>query len=350
MKKSLLALAVLGAFAGVASAQTSITIYGSFDGGIRRVDNANTAGDSRLTMGSGGTYNSNRFGFKGVEDLGGGLNAHFVMEGDFNNGTGAQAGALFGRSSYVGIGGTWGSIDLGRQYTVAFKTIGAYDPFSYKYTSIIPLALADASAGTRNSNDIQYTGSFGPMTVRAEYALGEAVGSTSRDSTAAVGLGYAAGPFAVGAAYTQKKRNLAALPAINDQDYKHFTVGGAYTAGPFRVALGYADGKQQNSTGLSDSRAKNAWIGGSYNFTPAMALTAGYYDTKTVNTANVDGRRKLLIVGGTYALSKRTNFYADIDNARFSGTYTNILPSPVNALAAGQDRQTGISVGINHLF
>src|SRR5436309_552652 len=80
MKKSLLALAVLGAFAGVAQAQTSVTIYGSFDGGVRYQNHQDAAGHSRLTMGSTGTYNSNRLGFKGVEDLGGGLNAHFTLE------------------------------------------------------------------------------------------------------------------------------------------------------------------------------------------------------------------------------------------------------------------------------
>mgnify|MGYP005805723351 CR=1 FL=1 len=89
MKKSLLALAVLGAFAGAAQAQSAVTIYGSFDGGVRNLTNVNAAGDNRLTMGSNGTYNSNRIGFKGVEDLGGGLNAHFVLETGFNTGTGA---------------------------------------------------------------------------------------------------------------------------------------------------------------------------------------------------------------------------------------------------------------------
>src|SRR3954452_24476520 len=89
MKKSLLAFAVPGAFAGVAQAQTSITIYGSFDGGVRYVNNANAAGDSRWSVSSNGTYYSNRLGFKGVENLGGGLNARFNLEIGFNTGSGA---------------------------------------------------------------------------------------------------------------------------------------------------------------------------------------------------------------------------------------------------------------------
>src|SRR4051812_11868678 len=130
MKKSLLALAVLGAFAGAAHAQTSVTLYGSVDGGIRNKSNMNAAGDSQFAFGS-GVYYSNRWGVKGTEDLGGGLNGHFTLEGGYNTGTGAQntAGFLFDRSSFVGVGGSWGSLDLGLQYSLAFKTVGKFDPF-----------------------------------------------------------------------------------------------------------------------------------------------------------------------------------------------------------------------------
>jgi len=338
MKKSLLALAVLGAFAGAASAQTSITIYGSFDGGIRNQTNVNDAGNSKLTMGSNGTYNSNRIGFKGVEDLGGGLNAHFALETGFNTGTGALDNAtnrLFNRTASVGIGGPWGSVDLGRQYSVNFKTIGAYDPFNYKYTGIIP--LAGQGGLTRLDNDIQYAGTFGGVTVRAEYALGEVAGSTGNNSTQAIGASYAGGPFSVGAAYTTGKRG-----PTQDQTLNNWTVGGAYATGPFRVALGYADLKQ-NVVGNVDTRQKDWWLGGSYNITPAAALSAAYYETKATAAAGFDGKRKLFIVGATYALSKRTNFYADIDNSKFSGSLR--VPGTTN-----QTTTTGVSVGINHLF
>jgi len=355
MKKSLLALAVLGTMAGVASAQTSITIYGTIDGGVRHVTNAGAGTQSNTTMSSGGTYNQNRLGFKGVEDLGGGLNAHFNLEAGWNSGTGAgDATGLFQRTASVGLGGAWGSLDLGRQYSVNFQTIGAYDPFIYKYTGIVPLAsqgglINDAGAVgglTRLSNDIKYTGTFGGVTVRAEYALGEQAGSTSSNATQAIGVSYAGGPFSVGGAYTQGKRNTTALGGAGQQDLKNWTVGGAYMTGPFRVAVGYADAKQDTGVGGAQLRAKDWWIGGHMYVTPAAAITAGYYETKgaaAISAANGfvgnnDAKRKLFIVGATYALSKRTNFYADIDNARYT--------------APGSDgkTQTGFSVGINHLF
>lgn len=345
MKKSLIALAVLGACAGIASAQTSVTIYGTIDGGLRNLTNATPAG-SKLSMGSGGTYNSNRLGFKGVEDLGGGLNAHFQLETGFNTGTGQLDTALttnklFNRTALVGLGGAWGSLDLGRQYSVNFKTIGLYDPFAYKYTGIIPLATQGNL--TRLDNDVQYSGRFGGVGVMAEYALGEVAGSTGNNSTQALGVNYVGGPFSIGAAYTAGKRATTGT-TVSDQSMKNWTVGGAYATGPFRVAAGYADQKQDQFAG-GQARAKDWWLGGSFNVTPAAALSVGYYETKgvqptngpTVGASDNDSKRKLFIVGATYALSKRTNFYADIDNARYN--------NPAN-----QATQTGFSVGINHLF
>ena len=373
MKKSLLALAVLGAFAGVAQAQTSVTIYGSFDAGVRNQRDQDRAGHSKTTMSSNGTYNSNRLGFKGVEDLGGGLNAHFTLETGFNSGTGAldnTESRLFRRSAFVGLGGQWGSLDLGRQYTVAFKTVGAYDPFNYKFTGIIPLTQASVSAGTRNDNDIQYTGTFGPITARAEYALGENVGGGSTNSAAAVGATYANGPISFGAAYTKRNPNLAnatgasaavGAPGSAAQDNKHFTVGGAFTFGPGRIAAGYANEKQDVARG-GENKQRNAWVGGSYDITPALGLTAAFYNTKVDSAVGADGKRNLFIVGATYALSKRTNFYADVDYAKYKdgliGAGSTLSSSGLGGggpqlglgSPAGQSKQVGLSVGINHLF
>lgn len=351
MKKLLLALAVLEAFAGTAQAQNAVTIYGSFDGGIRYLSDVNAAGDNRWTMGSNGTYNSNRIGFKGAEDLGSGLNAHFALESGFNTGTGTLDNAttrLFNRSAFVGLGGTWGSLDLGRQYSINFKTIGTYDPFSYKYTSIIPLA---AQGGLpRLDNDIQYTGKFGPVTAQAEYVLGEVPGSARNGSAAAVGATFANGPFTVGGAYTNRKNNvLTGTAPASFQTQKNWTIGGAFSTGPFRVAVGYADNKQEQITPTADTRVKDAWIGGNYNLTPAAQLSAAYYRTK-VGSAAGDGRRNLYVIGMTYALSKRTNFYTDIDRANYSGIGRTVALALPGSSAAGQDRQTGLSLGINHLF
>jgi predicted porin len=365
MKKSLLALAVLGAFAGAAQAQSNVTIFGIIDGGVRHQTNVNGNGDNRTTVSSTGTNTTNRIGFRGVEDLGGGLSARFHLESDFNIGTGAlPSGALWNRGAYVGLGGGWGWVDVGRQFSVNFKTIGAYDPFNYNYTTIIPLAGAGAGGGTpasnnpalttfggnRFNNDIQYTGAFGPVTVRAEYALGETPGSTSTGSAYALGATYANGPLSFGGAYTQKKPVLNAV--VGAQDDKQWTVGGAYTFGDFRVAAGYIDEKQTSGTIVADARVKNAWAGLSYNVTPAFKLTGALYQTKTEvpgDTAGTDGKKNLWIVAAGYSLSKRTTLYAEVDRANLSGNLRRVGSATVGPIGL-QDNQTGFSVGVAHQF
>jgi predicted porin len=338
MKKSLLALAVLGAFAGAAQAQSSVQIYGSFDGGVRHVTDVDAAGNNQLTMGSTGTYNSNRIGFKGVEDLGGGLNAHFNLETGFNTGTGRLNNTdnrLFERTASVGLGGAWGNLDFGRQYTVAFRTVSVYDPFNYKYTGIAS-AIA-ATAGTRADNNIQYYGTFGAVTARAEYALGESTAGVSTGAKQAVGATFVTGPLSLGAAYTQRND----LTGVG-LDNQHWTVGGAYSFGPARVAVGYQT-DDQDVTGVADTQTERAWVGGSFAITPAVELTAAYYRTEVDAAATADGKKDLYMIGATYALSKRTNFYAEADFAKLDG-------SQRLTAAPNQDSQRGISVGINHLF
>jgi predicted porin len=373
MKNRHLALAVLSVFPVFVCAQTTLTVYGSFDGGVRYLNGVDPAEHSRVTMNSSGVYQSNRLGFRGVEDLGGGLNAHFNLESGFNSGTGELVGVLFNRSANVGIGGAWGSLDLGRQYTVNFKTVSLYDPFNIRYISIIPVATQGGL--TRLSNDIQYTGTFGPVIARAEYALGEETGNQRNGASAAVGLSYSAGPFAAAAAYTIRKNNVttaatpatATLPAIppgaktagtaNFENQRNWTLGGAYTNGPFRVAVGYGDNKQEVGAGIQDLHIKDMWAGGSYNVTPATAVAVAWYQTR-LDSAAGSGRRNLPVVGATYALSKRTNFYFEIDHARYTGNGRTLvayqLPETTapaaGASANGRDHQTGVSVGLNHLF
>jgi predicted porin len=335
VKKSIFTVAILGAVSGLAQAQTSVTVYGSIDNGIRNLTNADANGDSKVSMGSLGAYNANRLGFKGVEDLGGGLNAHFMLESGFNGGTGAldnANSALFNRTASVGIGGAYGAVDLGRQYTVPFKVMLPYDPLRFKF---IYIALeTPATAGVRNNNDVQYTGTFGAVTARAEYAAGEVAGSVTNGSTEAVGLSYNQGPLYLGTAYTQKK-TLGAGGVFFD--YKHMTLGGAYTMGDFRLSGGYTDERQATAT--VDTTNKYFMTGINYTITPALEVSVAYYSIKN-STANVGGKRDIVFLTGTYYLSKRTNLYAEIDSAGFSGT----------SLQLGQTHQTGFSVGVAHQF
>lgn len=335
MNKLATAVVMVGVCQGLAFAQDSVQIYGSFDGGLRRVTNVDAAGNSKLTLNSSGTYNSNRLGFRGIEDLGGGLKARFMLETGFFGGTGEPAvpTQYWNREATVGLSGPWGGIDAGRQFSVNARTVAGYDPFRFKYLGIIPLSRAIiGSSQTRFNNDVQYTGRFGPFTARAEYMFGETAGSVSANSAVGVGGTYAQGPLSVGGAYT-KWNDGGGAGFDRDQG----TLGGTYIIGPMRLALGYIDDKVKTAT--LDRTAKNTWIGASYDVSAALVLSGAFYKTKGY-TSGLLNEKKLLIVGGTYALSKRTNLYAEVDRTRFSGT----------AIVNTQTNQTGVSAGLNHTF
>ncbi len=341
MKKSLLALAVLSAVAGVASAQSNVTVYGIIDAGVRDITNANAAGASQFTMNSTGTYQSNRFGFKGVEDLGGGMNAHYNLEMGFNSGNGQldnTTNVLFRRTSTVGLGGSWGSVDMGRQYTIPFRTINTYDPFAFKYIGIT-LAVTPSTNGARYDNDIQYTYTTGNITARAEYALGETAGSISTGAVKAAGLLYNDGTLTLGGAYT--------VQDVATFTKTHYTVGGAYkVTSDLKVSVGYMD-QRLATAATGDTETKVQWVGGVYNFTKEIAGTYAYYKSDVSGGAGgaLNGTKSVNMVGLTYSFSPRTLFYAEMDVNKFSGASRLF-----STTATPRNDQTGFSTGIWHSF
>ena len=344
MKKTLIALATLSAFAGTVQAQSNVTIYGQVDAGLRNLTNVDADGGSKLGMSSSGTYHSNRFGFKGTEDLGNGLKANFQLEGGFNSGTGVGNKGLFDRTAKVGISGAFGSVDLGRQYTIAYDVNAAYDPMAHKFSGITP--VANGSMGTRNDNAIKYVGKFGAFTARAGYAAGEVTGQgTSNGSTQALGLSYNNGPISLGGAYTQTK-DKAGL----GNDTENYTVGGAYKIGAVKLSAGYADQKLAvvTPTTASDTSNKWAWAGAAYQVSPVLELSGAYYQVKN-KTANVDGKKDLFMLSSIYSLSKRTKLYAEIDHSEVSGAtrFSNVNSSTI---ANNNKNQFGVSAGMIHYF
>jgi predicted porin len=353
MKKICLPLA-LSAMATMAAAnvhaQSSVTVYGSIDGGLRYQTNVDAAGNGLLSVTS-GNYYSNRLGFRGVEDLGGGLKARFILESGFASDTGAldnTNNVLFNRTASVGLSGAWGSVDVGRIYTIAFRTELFLDPFNHHFTPIVPVSSGagttlpaaartagltpGASDGTRFNNDIQYAMVSGPLTVRAEYAPGEVAGDGSRGSAAAAGFAYAGGPLLLAGTYTRRE---TATGFTN----RAWVAGGGFKAGATTVKLAHS--REQQDAGAVDYRNELTWVGASHNLTPAIDVMLAAYHTRYTGPAGADGKRDLLLLGATYAFSKRTNLYAELDLNRYQGA---LVP------ASGQERQRGASLGINHLF
>ncbi|MRV72052.1 porin [Duganella sp. FT92W] len=348
MKKSLLALALAAAMPS-AFAQSNVQFYGAIDAGLRYQTNVDAAGNHLLSVGS-GQYYSNRLGLRATEDLGGGLNAHFQLESGFNSKTGAldnTNNVLFNRTAAVGLGGAWGAVDLGRQYSIGFRTELFLDPFNHHYTGLVPLSSgsgtslpaaataaglgASSSSGTRFNNDVQYTGTFHGLTVRAEYAPGEVAGDSGKGSARAAGFSYAGHGVLAAGAYTHKQTTAGF-------DNHAVLLGGGVKLDAFTVKAGWARERQQAAA--TTYQNQTTFGGVSYQLNPAVELAGAVYRSD-YEDGKADGKRTLYLLGGSYHFSKRTNLYGEFDVNRYRGA---LIP------ASKQTGQRGIAVGVMHMF
>lgn len=365
MKKTYLALAIAGLSSTSAFAQSTVTVYGIVDTSVRYISNDNARGDSNFKMDNGAISNS-RIGFKGTEDLGGGLKANFQLENGFSSDTGAfsDSSRLFNRQSWVGLSGGFGKISLGRQNTPLFDLMADhFDPLTvgnYESNSWLP------AAGTlvRTDNMIRYAGNFGGLAVSLSYALGEKAGSARTGSQFSSSLQYTAGAFSVGGGYQQ-----TVSPSNSDNKDTVYNLSASYQIGAAKLYGGYYNIK--DSTGLTPAymalpnsaataggiagvqRKDNGYfLGTSYQASDALSLTGAFYYDKSKNVTistvgNVgDGTRYAVVGVAEYALSKRTQVYTTIDynKAKDAARYE------LAGQAAGKDSVTSLGVGIRHIF
>lgn len=377
MQKKLLTVAVAGVLAAPVSAMAAVTVYGTIDTGIRMATDAVTATgtDSVMTV-TDGTRTTNRWGLRGSEDLGGGLKANFNLEGQYGSDTGALGSSpstgsgptlggttgsananqgLFQRKAIVGLSGANWSVDLGRDYTVNFKTQGVYDPMSYTYTGITP-AAGNNVAGTRHSNLITAGFRFGTGGIRLDYAMGEQVGDNTSQTSYGINGDFAFGNLTLVAAYTTRS---AATVAIGDVDQDTFNFGGVWKMGAWTFRAGYST-SEYSATGL-DAETPMILAGVQYAFSPTLNGRFGYYTMDFDVAGNNVGSRDWMIFALDYYLSKSTTLYAAVDINNMDGTSITVNGNTgaITAGTAGQgtvlgvnseDGATGFTVGIAHAF
>jgi predicted porin len=305
MKKSLIALAVLAA-SGTAFAQSSVTVYGKLDQGIKR-----GIGEAKTSMAQ---ASGSRLGFRGTEDLGGGLKANFQIEHRFTPDDGnSNVGAPFwaGRS-IVGVSGGFGQIDLGRDYTAAFWTQLAGDVFGWDgVANNAATTRGGPATSVRFANGITYTSpSFGGITLRANATVKE--GAETNNGTS-FQLAYNNGPISASIA---SEKNAASL--------KYTGVGAAYNFGAARVNALIS--KSETAAGVEG----DAMVLGLTVPMGALSLKASY---ATLEVANVKTVQQLGL-GARYALSKRTDLYT---------SYANNSKSTAA-------KKNGIEFGVHHNF
>lgn len=254
MKKSLIALAVLGAFAGAAAAQSSATLYGMIDMGYG-VGNGgayegNKGDDSKFQQ-WGNSNSTSRWGLKGQEDLGNGVAVYFNLESKISPEDGDTGSKLFDRAAIVGVKGGFGAIQAGRQTTVVNNVLGQYD-----------------ISGTPNLTSA--TGNVGISAISQQFGVGN---NYSRLDSALAYISPNFSGFSFQGAIVLKNDQ-----AIAGADKNVYTVGASYANGPFSVGAAF-ESKPVDGTSAS-------WgIGAKLNFT-SFVVSGGYFD----NHLEADGK------------------------------------------------------------
>jgi len=317
MKKSLLALAALTAFAGAASAQSSVTLFGILDVAVRGVDNDNGA---RTTLSTDGNASS-RLGFRGVEDLGGGLRAGFWLEAALSPDTGlmgssAQAvNQIFNRRATVSLTSGLGEIRLGRDYTPTFWNHTVFDPFG--------------TNGVGSQTNLMWA--FEDQDPPGQNYIGGRIG-------------YAAGPINVALAYGETKE------AVGNETLEAWNIGASWNFG-FMTLMG-----QYHDYSIGARQTENFLIGGTFPLGNGV-LKASYSMTSLdaggpglPGSGNVSGDASQIAVGYVYDLSKRTALYGHysvIDNdpgLRFTASGSG------KTNGVGGFTSQGIEFGVRHSF
>ncbi|WP_321927425.1 porin [Paraburkholderia guartelaensis] len=384
MQKQLLAAAISIAFATLAHAQSSITLYGLIDVGIVYANNA--GGHSQYQMSSGNIQGS-RWGLRGNEDLGGGLKALFVLENGFNVATGklGQGGDEFGRQAYVGLSSAnLGTITFGRQYdsvtdfTYMFEAANVWSP----YFGAHPGDLDNLNGTNRVNNAIKYKSlSYGGFTFGGVYSLGGVAGDFTRNQIWSLGANYTRGPLVLGVSYLNAR----------DPNYSYFgnnstssTTASNMTSS--RVYSGYASAKTQQiivagaqytyeaatfgvtysntqfkdigalaglpATGADgDAKFHNVEANFRYQLTPALLLGAAYDYTKGYGVNGATYHQG--VIGADYFLSKRTDLYVDAVYQHASGTDSTgeKAVANINFLTASTTQNQAMAiVGMRHRF
>lgn len=363
MKRTLVSAAALACACFGAQAQSSVTIYGIADLAVEHLTNAPGGSLTRMPGLTGSV--PSRLGFRGVEDLGGGLRALFTLEMGLglDSGTFNQGGRAFGRQAFVGLGSDWGTVTLGRQYTMLFWSqldadiLGPNMFGSGSLDSYLPNARTD--------NAIAYRGKLGGVELGATYSFGRdsvnagpspagtnCAGESTADSNAcrewSLLAKYNRKDWGVAAAVDEIRGGPGAFAGLTSSAMKdrRSAINGWVRFAPVKVGAGLI--ARHNDASAATPRSNLWYLGASWNVTPQFTADAEFFKLDVKDSAN---GATLWALRGTYALSKRTALYATagrIDNDGASAlSVSNAAPGAGPGAGNGQ---TGLGIGIRHAF
>jgi predicted porin len=348
--KSCLALAVMGLACAGATAQSNVTIYGNVDLGLYAGNN-----NTETQIANGGISPS-IWGFKGTEDLGGGLKAFFNLEAHFNADTGGAVDPTFRRQSNVGLtSATLGTVMLGTMYSQAALAYAATDPrgirenFSGLYTwaynsgALVTSNSNNNDVGVFVSNAVAYSNNFGPVGVGVSYSLNEKTAGNSGAVTT-LGLTYT-GPVVLSASYTSSGHVNSSEKAAT-----MYTVGAGYTMGAITAKVNYLNSVNKSTTGVETNDVAVFGLGVDWKTSSANTVIAAFYRGKDKTPNAASSTTNTLILANEYALSKRTTLYGqlalvDADLGGLAGLRTSVI---LDGTPAGNT--TLLNIGVKHSF
>jgi predicted porin len=357
-------VALLCASSASAYAQSSVTLYGIVDEGITYT--SNQKGHSNWQLQSGGASVS-RWGLRGVEDLGGGLQTIFDLEDGFDPSTGnvGNNGALFGRSAYVGIASPYGTVTLGRQYDAMADLLSKIDAGLNWSVYLAHLNDVDNTSGiNRINNAVKYVSPFiAGFSVESLYSFGGVPGQISTNSVKSFGLSYAGGPLYAAAAYTYIKNpftavfggvvpNAVAFSAYvpDAQSQEIWGVGGRYNFGRATLGLEYTSTRFGKAFEGSDVRFDNYEANLGYQIRPDVFAGIVYiYTHGKLDATDQTPIYRTVGLFSNYQLSKRTDIYAVAVLQKAGGSATQSQITNISAPSSGRT-QGIVHIGLRHKF
>ena len=346
MKKSLIALAVLAA-SGAAMAQSSVTLFGVVDAGVGRV----SAGGTSVTGVTNSGLASSRLGFRGEEDLGGGLKAGFWLEGGMSNdtGTGQGGGAAgpgfeFKRRSTISLMGRFCEVRLGRELTVGYVNATAADVSGNDGVgaSIGKNHFAGVIE-TRKGNGISYIlpSNLGGFYGQVQYVFGEQLSSAAYDKAGdylGARLGYRNGPLDTAIGFA-KGRGASA-----DQDADQFNIFASYDLGVVKPFIGFNQEKNKAAVGV---KYPSYLLGLTAPVGPGT-VRVSYNDVDLKNSGN-DAQK--FAIGYVYDLSKRTSIYGTYAHVKNKGAAAfGAAPGGLTFTTPAGQNVNGYEFGVRHSF
>jgi predicted porin len=340
MNKTLIALAVLAGFAGVASAQSTVTLSGSIDAGLVRANGVTTLG--------GAGSSRNNLTFSGTEDLGGGNSAFFAMNHRFAVQNGTQNGqnsvvgatttgttqtqdvaAQFYRQLWVGLkNNAAGDLRLGRMLFPVQELNGGYDVFGTDTVASTHTGGLKANLRTNSSGYLR-SASFGGFQVHAALGRKDGGGTQGGVQTAGV-LSNTVAPAGVAGLFATGPASVAVAWDRDGADLKTTALYGSYELGVAKL-MGQYEKTDVNLTGGSDKR---------YSFSagiPVMGTSKVKVGYLHIDNSTVAGAQSKLGLGFDFGLSKRTTIYTDM--AKVSGDEASVAA-----------KKTRFDIGVNHKF